>query len=116
MRGGRAWVPRGRFPEWLGAGGGAPGTEASRAFHYQIPEVRASFLPGTAPPAPTLVDFLTLAHSLCLRNFPHWVGMWEALPMARSSRLSLGGALPLLLQGQLAPPLSYKEGPRVPPP
>lgn len=36
--------------------------------------------------------------------------------MIRSSKLSLGGVLFLLLQGQLAPPPSYKEGPGVPSP
>lgn len=66
MRGGSTWVPRGRFPEWLGAGGGAPGTEASRVFLYQIPEVRASFRELLHLPPPWWTSSLWLTASVCI--------------------------------------------------
>lgn len=73
MRGGSTWAPRGRFPEWLGQEVGLLG---QRPLEYSsIRFLRWGFLPGTAPPAPTLVGFLSLAHSLRLHNFPHWG--WE---------------------------------------
>lgn len=72
-----------------------PGTEASRVFLYQIPEVRASFqeLLRLTPPSwtsslwPMAISFSSLE-----------IGVWEAQPVA-----SFGSALPPLLYGQLVP-------------
>lgn len=68
MRGGSTWAPRGRSPGWLGAGGGAPGTEASRVFLYQIPEVWASFPELLHLPPPWWTSSLWLTASVCIMS------------------------------------------------
>lgn len=69
-----------------------PGTEASRVFLFQIPEVQASFqeLLRLTPPSWTSSLWPTFS-SLEM-------GVWEAQPV-----VSFGSALPPLSGGQLVP-------------
>lgn len=57
-------------------GGRRQGLLGQKALEHSSTDSRgASFLPGITLPAPAPVDFLWVAHSLRLHDFPHW--RWE---------------------------------------